>query len=159
MVGAMSGTAGPRREYPDAPRVGVGVVVWRGAEVLLIKRGKPPRAGQWGLPGGLQELGETVFEAARREVLEETGVGFEPQAVVTVVDSITPDDAGAVRYHYTLVEVTGEWRSGEAVAADDAADARWAVLDDLEGLLDWPETTRVIRLAASLRDAGLARDR
>ncbi len=61
------------REYPEKPMVGVGVVVWRGAQFLLIRRGKPPRAGLWSLPGGLQELGETVRETAAREIREETG--------------------------------------------------------------------------------------
>src|SRR3712207_2589394 len=82
------------REYPDRPWVGVGVIVWRGDQVLLVRRGRPPRAGQWGLPGGAQEVGETLFEAAAREVLEETGLTVRPYAVVTAVDAVNRDDDG-----------------------------------------------------------------
>ena len=139
------------REYPDRPVVGVGVLVWRGDRVLLVRRGGPPRQGEWSLPGGVQELGETVFEAAAREVLEETGLDVAPQEVVTVVDTVTRDDDGGVRYHYTLVEVSAEWRGGEPRAADDAADVRWAGLDEVDRLLPWDETRRVVRLAAAGR--------
>ncbi|MGP1397803.1 MAG: NUDIX domain-containing protein [Inquilinaceae bacterium] len=136
---------------PERPVVGVGVVVWRGDQVLLVKRGRPPREGQWGLPGGRQELGETVFEAAVREVREETGLTVAPLSIVTVVDSIDRDDNGVIAFHYTLVEVVAEWRAGEAVAADDAADVRWADPDALDGLVAWDETRRVIRLSRTVR--------
>ncbi len=139
------------REYPERPLVGVGVVVLKGGQVLLIKRGKPPRQGQWSLPGGLQEVGETVYAAARREVLEECGISIEPLEVVEVIDAITPDDYGKIRYHYTLVDVLADWTSGEPVAGDDAMDAAWfdpAVLDTL-GM--WVETPRVIRKGIALR--------
>ncbi len=146
------------RRYPERPIVGVGVVVWRDHQVLLIKRGKPPRQGMWSLPGGLQQLGETVFEAARREVREETGLEIEVIDVVAVVDSIQRDDDGRVRYHYTLVDVLAEWRAGEARAQDDAADATWASADELASFELWDETVRVIGLAAKRRtkadDAG-----
>ncbi|AIB16273.1 phosphohydrolase (plasmid) [Azospirillum argentinense] len=142
------------REYPDRPWVGVGAVVWRGDRVLLIRRGRPPRMGQWSLPGGAQSVGETVFETAVREVLEETGLHVVPTEVVTVVDAMTLDDAGAVQYHYTIVEVAAESPEGEAVCADDALEARWATIDEAAELTEWDETERVIRLSASRRAGG-----
>jgi len=142
------------REYPDRPWVGVGVVVWRGDRVLLIRRGKAPRLGQWSLPGGAQSVGETVFETAAREVLEETGLVVIPTGIVTVVDAITPDAEGCVHYHYTLIEVSAESAEGEAVCADDALEACWATPDEAGALTEWDETRRVILLAAAQRSAG-----
>ncbi len=139
------------REYPDRPWVGVGVVVWKDDHLLLIRRGRAPRFGQWSLPGGAQGVGETVFEAAAREVLEETGLTVRPTGVVTVVDAITRDGAGAVHYHYTLVEVSAEWVAGEAAAMDDALEVRWARVEEAVALVPWEETDRVIRLAAERR--------
>lgn len=139
------------REYPGRPWVGVGVIVWKGDRLLLVRRGRAPRLGQWSLPGGAQGVGETVFEAAAREVLEEAGLTVRPIEVVTVVDAITHDDAGAVHYHYTLVEVSAEWTSGEATAMDDALEVRWAAVEEAVALVPWDETDRVIRLAAARR--------
>jgi ADP-ribose pyrophosphatase YjhB (NUDIX family) len=139
------------REYPDRPWVGVGVIVWKGDRLLLVRRGRAPRLGQWSLPGGAQGVGETVFEAAAREVLEEAGLTVRPIEVVTVVDAITHDDAGAVHYHYTLVEVSAEWTAGEAAAMDDALEVRWADVEEAVALVPWDETDRVIRLAAARR--------
>jgi len=87
------------REYPDRPFVGIGVIVWCGGRVLLVRRARPPRQGQWSLPGGLQELGEGVLEAARREVREETGLDIDILGIADVVDLIERNDAGRVRYH------------------------------------------------------------
>ena len=142
------------REYPDRPVVGVGAVVFRGERVLLIRRAKPPRAGEWSLPGGVQELGEGVIEAARREVREETGLELARVEFLTVVDSIGRDGQGRVRWHYTLIDVWGEAAPGEARASDDAAELAWFGLDELEGLGLWSETLRVVRLAAERRAAG-----
>lgn len=139
------------REYPDRPFVGVGVVVWRGPELLLIRRGKAPRYGSWSLPGGRQKLGETVREAARREVKEETNLDIEITDLIDVVDSLTHDDDGRVRFHYTLVDFTAEWRAGEAVAGGDAAGARWVDPNDLDSYELWDETRRVIALSAESR--------
>lgn len=139
------------REYPDRPFVGVGVVVWRGGEVLLIERGKGPRTGGWSLPGGKQELGETVREAAHREIREETAVEIEITGLLDVVDMVRKDGEGRVQFHYTLVDFTAEWVSGEAVAGTDAAAARWVRLEDIDQYRLWDETRRVILLSASRR--------
>lgn len=137
-----------KRQNPSHPLVGVGAVVLHGDRVLLVRRANPPRAGEWSLPGGLQHLGETVAEAACREVREETGVDIRVLGVVDVVDLIEYDDAGAkVRYHYTLVEVVAVWRHGEAIAGEDAADAAWVDLDQLASIAMWSETIRIIHLA------------
>ena len=141
------------REYPSRPWVGIGVVVLRGDEVLLIQRGKAPRLGQWGIPGGAQHVGESVFEAAEREVREETGLAIRPRAIITVVDSVTRDPERRVRYHYTLVEVLADWLEGEPKAEDDVLDARWVKLDSLESLGMWAETVSVIRKAVVLRES------
>ena len=135
------------REYPDRPWVGVGVVVWQGERVLLIRRGRAPRLGQWGLPGGAQSAGETLFEAAVREVLEETGLEVVPHAVVTALDSISRDDAGNVQFHYTLVEVVAECGPGEPFAADDAMDARWVSIDQVGELVDTEGCGRLVAVA------------
>jgi 8-oxo-dGTP diphosphatase len=139
------------REYPDRPWVGVGVVVWQDERVLLIRRGRAPRLGQWGLPGGAQSAGETLFEAAAREVLEETGLEVVPQAVVTALDSISRDEAGNVQFHYTLVEVVAECGPGEPKAADDAMDARWVPAGQVGELVEWDETVRVIEMSKEFR--------
>ncbi len=139
------------RAYPERPLVGVGAVVWRGDHVLLIVRGKAPRAGQWSLPGGAQKLGETIEEAARREVREETGLELERVELITVVDLIERDDARRVRYHYTLVDVSAEAAPGEPLAGSDASETRWFAVDELRALGLWSETLRIIELAASRR--------
>lgn len=136
---------------PERPLIGVAGVVWRADQVLLIRRGKAPRANEWSLPGGRQELGETVAEAARREVWEETGLEVEVGELVAVVDLIERDAAGQVLFHYTLIDLLAEWRGGEARPGDDAADVAWVTLDELPRYTLWSETERIIRLAAERR--------
>lgn len=141
------------RLYPDRPWVGVGVVVWRGEEVLLVRRGRPPRQGEWGIPGGAQQLGETLFEAAVREVEEETGIAIEPTGIVTAVDSIWRDGEGGIEFHYTIVEVMAEYVSGEATAGDDAAEVCWVKPEALPDYIRWSATHAVIEQAARMRAA------
>jgi len=139
------------REYPDRPIIGIGVIVFRGEDVLLIRRSKPPNKGGISLPGGGQDLGETVRQAAAREVMEETGLEVEVTHLVDVVDAIRGDTAGRIKFHYTLVDFAAEWRSGEAMAGSDAEEAFWVPIDEIGGLGLWTETERVIRKAAALR--------
>jgi 8-oxo-dGTP diphosphatase len=144
------------REYPDRPVVGVGAIVWRGERVLLIRRGRPPRLGQWSLPGGAQQLGETLEEAIRREVREETALELARVSFLTTVDLVERDPAGRVRYHYTLVDFSAEADGGDPIAGDDAAAVAWFEPDELTGLGLWSETVRVIEAARVQRRGELA---
>lgn len=140
----------PMTAAPSSPRptVGVGAIVWRAGRVLLIRRGQPPRRGEWSLPGGKQEWGETLEEALRREVFEETALRLGPLALVDVVDLIARDDDGRVAHHYTLVDYTAEALSADARAGDDAAAVAWFALHELDGLGLWSKTRAVIGRAA-----------
>jgi 8-oxo-dGTP diphosphatase len=140
-----------KRTYLDYPFVGIGVVIWKDDKFLLIQRGKPPRMGQWSIPGGRQELGETVKETALRETLEETGLTVELTDFLDVVDSIQKDKKGNIAFHATLVDYAAEWLSGEASANSDAIDVAWHNLEDLKELGLWSETTRIIQKSARLR--------
>lgn len=138
------------REYPDRPWVGIGVVLLRGSEVLLARRGRPPRVGEWSLPGGGQRLGETMETCARRELLEEAGVEAGPLRLLAVVDAITPGEVAgkqAPRFHYTLIDFAGAWLSGTARPGGDVTEVAWAGLDDLARFGLWPEALRVIAMA------------
>lgn len=148
----MTGAAGGPPERPvRRPVVGVGVVVWKGGRVLLIRRGKSPMRGRWSLPGGRQELGETVREAAVREVREETGLEIRLGALLDVVDTIRRDEGGAVTLQYTLVDFDAEWLAGAPAAASDAEHAEWADPDDLGSYDLWSETLRIIALSRERR--------
>jgi 8-oxo-dGTP diphosphatase len=143
-----------RREYPDAPIAGVGAVIVRGGDqpsVLLIRRGQEPLKGEWSLPGGAVELGETLEEAVRREVLEETGLEIEPAGIVQAFDRIARDPEGRVRYHYVLVEFLCRVTGGSLACASDAAEARWATPHELDGLT--PLTVEVIQKAVQMATA------
>ena len=130
-----------------APIPAVGIVCLRGDAVLLIRRGTPPRQGEWSLPGGRIEPGERAVDAALRELGEETGVVAEITGLIDVVDGLFPE-AGR---HYVLIDYAARWVSGDPVAGDDAAEARFVALDQVDGLIDWSETRRVIRMAAAAR--------
>ena len=139
------------RRYQPRPIVGIGIVIWRADKVLLIRRGKPPRLGEWGLPGGAQLLGETIMQAAIREAREETGLDVQPLGIVTALDAITRDATGAVEYHYTIIDIAAEAATGFAKAGGDVTDTCWAALDEIEALCAWPEVARVVRLSALQR--------
>ena len=129
------------------PQAAAGVVCLRGGEVLLIRRGKPPRQGEWSLPGGRIEWGETAAEAALRELTEETGVTAELLGLLDVIDGLFTGPAGALERHYLLIDYAARWVSGEPTPGDDAIEARfWPFLDAIRQV-QWSETRRIIALA------------
>jgi 8-oxo-dGTP diphosphatase len=144
------------REYPSAPRVGVGVVILDGDHVLLIQRGGATLPGKWSVPGGLVELGETTREAACREIAEECGLEIELVDVCGVLDRVVRDAEGRVRYHWVLVDYLAVARGGTLCAGDDAADARWVRIDDVERYDTTDGLMEMIRRAMALRDTGVA---
>lgn len=131
--------SGPR------PAIGCAAIVWRGEEVLLIRRGRAPLNGQWSIPGGRQEWGETTRECALRELKEETGLEAEILGLVDVVDAIYQDEGKS--YHFTFIDFAARLTGGTLKAADDASEARWHAAESLETLGLWSETLRVIRAA------------
>ncbi|MEM7661543.1 MAG: NUDIX hydrolase [Pseudomonadota bacterium] len=129
----------------------VGVVCFRGEDVLLIRRGQPPMSGAWSLPGGRIEFGERAEDAALRELKEETGINAELCGLVDVVDGIfTSRRSGDVTRHYLLCDYAARWSSGEPVAGDDAADAVFVPMSRLGELDLWEETRRIIDAARAL---------
>lgn len=141
-----------RREYPEAPIVGVGAVVTDGTKVLLVRRGQEPLKGEWSLPGGALELGETLQQGVVREVLEETGLVVAPGGIIEILDRITQDEtSGRVRYHYVLVDFVCHVTGGALAAATDAAEVRWVEWDQLQdGYQLAPVTLMVIEKAFRL---------
>ena len=133
--------------YPTAPQVGIGIIVLRGEEVLLVRRGKPPAKGAWSLPGGRQELGETAEACARRELLEETGITVGPLTLIAHVDSIHRDTTGQIEFHYTILDFGGRYDSGEAVAGDDVTELAWVRKQDFDAYKLWPKAREVIAQA------------
>lgn len=123
-------------------------MIVRDRHVLLIRRGQEPLKGEWSLPGGAVELGETLGAAICREVLEETGLVVEVVDTVKVFDRISRDDEGRVRYHYVLVDFLCRVTGGSLACATDAVEARWATAEELDGLT--PLTVEVIRKALQM---------
>lgn len=139
------------RRYPSRPFAAIGVVVWRGDELLLIKRAKPPREGQWGIIGGALETGETHFEAAIREAREEAGIEIEPFAVITAIDSISKDTSGKTEFHYSIIEVNAQLLSGEPKPSAEISEYRWVLPAALQKIDVWTELKRVVALAEQQR--------
>jgi ADP-ribose pyrophosphatase YjhB (NUDIX family) len=123
-----------KREYPESPLVGVGAVIVKENRVLLIRRGTPPLLGEWSLPGGVLECGETLREAVAREAREETGLAVEPGEMLGVYERVIRDDEGRVRYHYVLIDFLCRAAGGDLKAGSDAADVRWFTRDELPAL-------------------------
>lgn len=138
------------REYPARPLVGIGIVLLKRDAVLLVRRAKAPSLGQWALPGGGQELGETAEATARRELLEEAGLEAGPMLLAAHVDSIHRDEAGRIQFHYTILDFAAAWIGGEPVPGGDVSAAVFAPLDGLEDYRLWSEAHRVIAIARRL---------
>jgi len=136
-----------RREYPEAPIVGVGAVIVKANQVLLIQRGNEPNRGRWSIPGGTVELGETLAEAATREAREECQVEVEAGPLLSAADLILHDEDGRVRYHYVLIDLAARYVSGEPEAATDAMDVRWVREAELAELDLVPRLLPVLRKA------------
>ncbi len=133
------------RRYPGAPLVGVGVVVFNATgEVLLVQRGRPPRQGEWALPGGLIDLGERLTAAAAREVWEECAIEIEVGALLAAFEPIEHDAQGRVEYHYVVLDYWARHLRGTAVAQDDAAAVVWTPVDALDRYALRPDTHAVI---------------
>jgi 8-oxo-dGTP diphosphatase len=131
------------------PVVAVGAVIWRGpVRLLLVRRGQPPRLGEWSIPGGRVEAGETLKEALLREVAEETSLTIAIAGLVDVVDLIEQDANRGVAAHYVLVDFSARWQAGESCAGSDVAECGWFAPADAVALVAWAETRRVIRASA-----------
>jgi len=135
-------------EYPDSPQIAVGTIVIKDRGVLLVKRKQPPGMGLWAIPGGRVELGETLQEAAEREVGEETGVTVRAGYPVYTFDLIERDDAGRIRYHYIIVDLMADYVAGNPNPSDDASEARWVTSEELDDLPASHATKEVLRKTA-----------
>jgi len=135
-----------------SPIVGVGAVIWNSQnQIVLIRRGKEPRLGEWSIPGGRVECGESLREAIIREVQEETGLDVEIENLIDVVDSITRDRTGAVLRHYVLIDFTARHVAGALTCGSDAAEARWVPYERIGEYALWTETRRIIDTSARRR--------
>jgi 8-oxo-dGTP diphosphatase len=120
------------REYPEHPVVGVGAVVVRDGRALIIKRAHEPRKGEWSLPGGLLELGESLTDAVRREIREETSLEIEVGPIIETFDRVHRDDQGRIRYHFVIVDFVCWSAHGDAVAGSDADDVAWVTEQEID---------------------------
>lgn len=127
-------TSGSGGAYPDQPIAAVGAIVFKDNRVLLVRRGKPPAEDLWAIPGGRVEVGETLQDAAEREILEETGIVVRALDPVYTFDVIDRDTRGRIRFHYVIVDLIAEYIRGKPRAGDDAAAARWVPSDELSAL-------------------------
>ena len=142
------------REYPARPILAVGTIVVRDGYVLLARRGKAPALGRWSVPGGAVDVGESLEDAARREIREECGIEVELTDTMEVIQRITRDDARRVHFHYVIVDYVARWLSGEPKPSEEASEVRWVRPEELDALDMTAGTADVIRRL--LRKSGLA---
>jgi mutator protein MutT len=136
-----------KRDYPDRPLVGVGAVIVQDGRAVIVQRASEPLKGQWSIPGGLLEVGETLRQCAAREAREETGLEVEAGEVLEVLDSIYPDPEGRTRYHYVLIDFLCRPVGGELCAGSDAAQVRWVRREELGQFTIAPTALQVLRKA------------
>jgi ADP-ribose pyrophosphatase len=123
-----------KNDYPGKPRVAVGAVVFKDECILLVRRGQPPAEDLWAIPGGSVEIGETLQEAAEREILEETGIQIRASKPIYTFEVIDRDAAGKVRFHYVIVDLVADYVMGEPSPGDDAIEARWVSAGEINDL-------------------------
>lgn len=133
------------REYPDRPYVGVGAIIIEQRKIVLIKRGHAPAQGEWSIPGGTLEAGETLREGVMREALEETGLIVEPGELLGVFDRVLRDEQQRTRYHYVLIDFLCRRKSGDLIASGDADEARWFTQQEVSNISLPEDTAEVIR--------------
>jgi len=133
------------KRYPDRPCLAVGAIVFRDGRVLLVRRGQPPAEGEWAIPGGSVEVGETLQQAAQRELLEETGIVIQAGEPCFIFDVIQTDTDGRVRFHYLVIDLLAVYVEGDPRAGGDAADARWVSAEELGGLTLSPKTRDLLQ--------------
>jgi 8-oxo-dGTP diphosphatase len=121
-----------KRLYPEQPIVGIGVVIVKDQQIVLIKRGNEPSKGKWTIPGGLVELGESVEATVIREAKEETCLDVENPCLIDVVGNVDLDEQGKVKYHYVIIDYLVHVKSGNIQAASDAEELRWVPFDEVE---------------------------
>ena len=131
--------------YPDQPRVAVGAIVFEKERVLLVRRGQPPAKGLWAIPGGKIELGETLQEAAEREIREETGINIRAGDPVFTFDMVDRDDIGRIRFHYVIVDLIADYIDGELRSGDDALEARWVSPEEMNKMNISTVTLKVLK--------------
>ena len=131
--------------YPARPVIAVGAVVFRESRVLLVRRGQPPNAGLWAIPGGTVELGESLQAAAERELREETAIVIRAAEPIYTFDYIDRDARGQVRYHYVIIDLIGHYIGGKPKGQSDALEARWISATDLEMLHVSENTLTLLR--------------
>ncbi len=141
------------REYPDRPYVGVGGVVIENGRVLLIRRANEPRQGEWSIPGGMVETGETLEYAVVRELQEETGLVVRPLGVVEVFERIMLDGKGRARFHFVLIDYLCERLEGKARAGSDVLDVAWVTEAQLADYEISEKAAEIIRKAFRQRAA------
>jgi len=141
-----------KREYPEQPIIGVGGVIFHDRSVLLVKRDQEPGRGQWSLPGGAVELGETLEDALRREIFEEVSIEIEIKGLVRLIDRILYDKYNEVQFHYVIADYWGWLVSGRPRAGSDISDARFIDIDQYEKTGIQEEVAETILMGLKMRD-------
>ncbi len=139
--------ASANREYPQRPIASAHAIIIKKDRTLLIRRAHEPSKGRWSAPGGVIELGETVYDAVRREVREEYGIEIEVDSVIDVLDGITLDEKGLIRFHYVVIYVLARYVKGEAIPDSDASDVLWVKRNELGRLDMHPLVRKTVELA------------
>ena len=142
------------REYPNRPIVGVGGVVIRDGRVLLIRRARPPLQGEWSIPGGGLDVGETIAEGVRRELIEETGIDVRVLEHIETFERIMLDEEGRVQYHYVILDYLCEAIGGELRAGGDVSDAAWVTEDEIKAYCLRETALRVVAKAFTMKTGG-----